>query len=56
VVYVIVTSGRYDIILEVMCQDQSDLLQFLTDKLARIEGVHHSETFIILKILKESYI
>ncbi len=56
VVYVVITSGRFDIILEVMCRDQAELLQFLTEKLYRIEGVRESETFINLKILKESYI
>jgi Lrp/AsnC family transcriptional regulator for asnA, asnC and gidA len=56
VVYVVITSGRYDIFLEVMCYDQADLLQFLTEKLYRIEGIRESETFINLKILKESYI
>jgi Lrp/AsnC family transcriptional regulator, regulator for asnA, asnC and gidA len=56
VVYVVISSGRYDIFLEVMCFDQADLLQFLTEKLYRIEGIRESETFINLKILKESYI
>jgi Lrp/AsnC family transcriptional regulator for asnA, asnC and gidA len=56
VVYVVVTNGRFDIILEVLCHNQSELLKFLTEKLYRIEGVRESETFINLKILKESYI
>lgn len=56
VVYVVITNGRFDILLEVICRDQAELLQFLTEKLYRIEGVRESETFINLKILKESYI
>lgn len=56
VVYVVVTNGRFDIILEVMCRNQSELLQFLVEKLYQIEGVRETETFINLKILKENYI
>lgn len=55
-VYVVITNGRFDILVEVMCRDQAELLHFLTEKLYRIEGVHETETFINLKIVKESYI
>lgn len=56
VVYVVITNGRFDILVEVLCRDQAELLQFLADKLYRIDGVRESETFINLKILKESYV
>ncbi len=55
VVYLIVVSGSYDIIVEVMCRDQDHLLQFLTNRLYKIEGIRESESFIHLKILKEIY-
>jgi len=55
VVYLIVTSGSYDIIAEVICRDQAHLLQFLTERLYKIEGVRESETFMHLKIVKEVY-
>ena len=55
VIYLIVTSGKYDILAEVMCRDQADLLEFLTKKLYTIEGVRESETFMHLKIMKEVY-
>ncbi len=38
VIYLIVVSGSFDIIAEVMCREQEDLLQFLTDKLYKIDG------------------
>ncbi|MBN1535711.1 MAG: Lrp/AsnC family transcriptional regulator [Anaerolineales bacterium] len=56
VVYVVLTSGRFDILVEVICRDQAELLRFLTEKLYQIEGIRDTETFINLKILKESYI
>jgi Lrp/AsnC family transcriptional regulator for asnA, asnC and gidA len=55
VIYLIVVSGAYDIIAEVVCRDQDDLLQFLTDRLYKIDGVRETESFIHLKIMKEVY-
>ena len=55
VVYLVVVSGRFDIIAEVICRDHEDLLKFITEKLYAIEGVRESETFMHLKIVKEIY-
>ena len=55
VVYLVVVSGRFDIMAEVVCRDHEDLLNFITEKLYAIDGVRESETFIHLKIVKEIY-
>jgi Lrp/AsnC family transcriptional regulator for asnA, asnC and gidA len=55
VIYLIIVSGAYDIIAEVVCRDQHNLLQFLTERLYKIDGVRESESFIHLKIVKEVY-
>ena len=55
VVYLVVTSGRYDLMAEVSCKDKTDLLRFITEKLYAIEGVRETETFMHLKIVKEVY-
>ena len=55
VIYLIVVSGAYDIIAEIVCRDQKHLLQFLTERLYKIEGVRESESFMHLKIVKEVY-
>jgi Lrp/AsnC family transcriptional regulator for asnA, asnC and gidA len=55
VIYLIVVSGAYDIIAEVMCRDREHLLQFLTERLYKIDGVRESESFMHLKIVKEVY-
>ena len=55
VIYLVVTSGRYDLFAEVMCRDQSEFLDFLAKKLSAIEGVRESESFMHLKIMKEIY-
>ena len=55
VVYLVVVSGRYDIICEVFCRDHEDLLKFLTEKLAKVDGIRETESFMHLKIMKEIY-
>jgi Lrp/AsnC family transcriptional regulator for asnA, asnC and gidA len=55
VVYLVVVSGRFDIMAEVVCRDHADLLEFITGKLYAIEGVREAETFMHLKIVKEIY-
>jgi Lrp/AsnC family transcriptional regulator for asnA, asnC and gidA len=55
VIYLIVVSGAYDILAEIVCRDQKHLLQFITERLYKIEGVRESESFMHLKIVKEVY-
>ncbi len=55
VVYLIVVSGRFDLMAEVFCHDHAELLQFLTEKLYTIQGVRETESFMHLKIIKEIY-
>ena len=55
VIYLIVVSGRFDIMDEVVCRDHADLLRFLTEKLYLVEGVRESESFLHLRIEKEVY-
>jgi len=55
VVYIVIVSGRYDIMAEVFCRDHAELLTFLTEKLSRVDGVRETESFMHLKIVKEIY-
>lgn len=55
VIYLVVTSGRFDLFAEVVCRDQNHLLEFITGKLSAIDGVRESESFMHLKIMKEIY-
>jgi Lrp/AsnC family transcriptional regulator for asnA, asnC and gidA len=55
IIYLVVVSGRYDILAEVVCTDHDALLKFITEKLYSIEGVRETETFMHLKIIKEIY-
>ena len=55
VIYLVISSGRFDFFAEVVCRDHEDLLRFITEKLSTIDGVRESESFIHLKIFKEVY-
>ena len=55
VIYMIISSGRFDIFAEVVCRSHEDLLRFITEKLSVIDGVRESESFMHLKIIKEVY-
>ncbi|MBK8046259.1 MAG: Lrp/AsnC family transcriptional regulator [Anaerolineales bacterium] len=55
VIYLAITAGTYNFLVEVTCIDNADLLHFLTDKLYGVEGVREAETFIYLDIVKEIY-
>lgn len=55
VIYLVVASGRFDVLAEVFCRDHEHLLKFITEKLYSIEGVRETETFMHLKIVKEIY-
>jgi Lrp/AsnC family transcriptional regulator, regulator for asnA, asnC and gidA len=55
VTYVVVTAGRYDLICEVVCEDNDHLLRVLTERVADIEGIRSTETMVELRFVKESY-
>jgi Lrp/AsnC family transcriptional regulator for asnA, asnC and gidA len=55
VTYVVITAGRFDMICEVVCEDNEHLLRVLSEELAAIEGVRGSETMVELRFVKESY-
>ena len=53
--YVVVTAGAYDILVECVAEDNDALLGFLSDKLRKIAGVRETETFVYLRLMKQSY-
>jgi len=55
VTYLVVTAGRYDLVCEVVCEDNDHLLRVLTDRLAEIDGIQSTETLVELRFVKESY-
>jgi Lrp/AsnC family transcriptional regulator, regulator for asnA, asnC and gidA len=55
VIYVVVTAGAFDLLVEAVCRDSEALLSFLAEKLRKVPGVSATETFVYLRIVKQSY-
>ena len=53
--YVIITSGSYDLLIELVAEDDESLLSLLNDKIRAIPGVRSTDTFIYLKLVKQTY-
>lgn len=49
VLSVSITSGRYDLVAEVLVDSNRGLVRFLTEQLPTVAGVLSSESFLILK-------
>jgi Lrp/AsnC family transcriptional regulator for asnA, asnC and gidA len=49
VLSVSISSGRYDLIAEVLVDSNRGLVNFLTDQLSTIKGILASESFLMLK-------
>lgn len=54
VIYLIICAGSFDLLAEVVCQDNDHLLRFLTEKLYKVEGVQQTETFMYLRVCKQN--
>ena len=53
--YVVITAGSYDLLVETVAEDNEALLRFLADRLRRVEGVRETETFVYLRMVKQTY-
>ena len=53
--YVVITAGSFDILLEVVCEDDQHLLALLNDSIRSVPGVRDTETFVYLRLTKQSY-
>jgi Lrp/AsnC family transcriptional regulator for asnA, asnC and gidA len=53
--YVVFTSGSFDLLFEIVCEDDEHLLEVLNDKVRQIPGVRSTETFVYLRLHKQTY-
>jgi Lrp/AsnC family transcriptional regulator for asnA, asnC and gidA len=53
--YLFMTSGGFDLFVEVYCRDRDHFATFLSEQLQKVPGVERTETFMILKMYKLSY-
>ena len=53
--YVVLTAGAVDLLVEVAVEDDESLLRLLNDQIRKIPGVRATETYMYLRIHKETY-
>jgi Lrp/AsnC family transcriptional regulator, regulator for asnA, asnC and gidA len=53
--YVVVTAGSFDLLAEVVCEDDDHLLDVIARQIRSIPGVRGAETFVYLKLRKQLY-
>ncbi|MEV5827011.1 Lrp/AsnC family transcriptional regulator [Spirillospora sp. NPDC052242] len=54
-IYVVLCAGSYDILCEIVCDDDEHLAEMLSTTIRSIPGVAGTETFVYLQLRKESY-
>jgi Lrp/AsnC family transcriptional regulator, regulator for asnA, asnC and gidA len=52
--YVVITAGSFDLLIEVVCEDDEQLLEIL-GRVRAIPSVTTTETFVYLKLRKQTY-
>jgi Lrp/AsnC family transcriptional regulator, regulator for asnA, asnC and gidA len=53
--YVVVTAGSFDVLAEVVAESDESLLEILSDQIRTIPGVVTTETFVYLRLRKQTY-
>jgi len=53
--YVVCTSGSFDLLFEIVCEDDEHLLTLLNEQVRMIPGVRSTETFMYLRLRKQTY-
>jgi Lrp/AsnC family transcriptional regulator, regulator for asnA, asnC and gidA len=53
--YVVTTAGSFDLLAEVVCEDDDELLDLLCRRIRVLPGVQTTETFVYLKLNKQHY-
>jgi Lrp/AsnC family transcriptional regulator for asnA, asnC and gidA len=53
--YVVLCTGSFDILVELVTEDEDTLLELLNGVIRQIPGVRDTETFMYLKLTKQTY-
>ena len=53
--YLVICAGGYDILAEVVCEDDEHLLEVVNRRIRALPGVRNTETFVYLKLRKQIY-
>jgi Lrp/AsnC family transcriptional regulator, regulator for asnA, asnC and gidA len=53
--YIVVTAGSFDLMAEIVVEDDAHLLSLVSGRIRAIAGVTRTETFLYLKLVKQTY-
>jgi Lrp/AsnC family transcriptional regulator for asnA, asnC and gidA len=53
--YVVLCAGSFDLLVELVCEDDEHLFRLLNDTIRTIPGVRGTESFVYLRLVKETY-
>lgn len=53
--YVVIASGGFDLLVEVVCEDADHLMVLLNDVIRALPGVRNAEAFTYLDLVKQTY-
>jgi Lrp/AsnC family transcriptional regulator for asnA, asnC and gidA len=53
--YVVLTAGSFDLLVEVVCENDEELISLLNSRIRSLDGVLSTETFVYLKLHKQFY-
>ncbi|MGC8471992.1 MAG: Lrp/AsnC family transcriptional regulator [Acidimicrobiales bacterium] len=53
--YVVMCAGSFDLLVEIVCRDDDALFRLLNDSIRSVPGVRSTESFVYLKLAKQTY-
>ena len=53
--YVVLTAGSFDLLVELICENDDQLIALLNQRIRSLPGVVSAETFVYLKLHKQFY-
>jgi Lrp/AsnC family transcriptional regulator for asnA, asnC and gidA len=53
--YLVITAGSFDLLVEVVCEDDEHLLELVSKRIRAVPGVRNTESFVYMKLRKQHY-
>jgi Lrp/AsnC family transcriptional regulator for asnA, asnC and gidA len=53
--YIVITTGRFDILAEVVAESDDELLDVISGRISALDAVMTTETFVYLRLEKQTY-
>lgn len=53
--YVVLTAGSFDLVLEIVAEDDEHLLSLINEHIRALPEVRETETFVYLRLVKQTY-